>query len=137
MRAIFPEEVERGRVDGLCPTKRGDRYGFFWIPMSASRVAFVAVSNGQDGDGGEVVPWEHVSARIVKQERTAGGKRKSIDETPTWEQMCRIKDLFFEPDEWVVQYHPPEAEYVNVHPNVLHLWRWTGGEFPTPPRICV
>lgn len=61
-------------------------------------------------------------------------KRKTC---PTWEEMCVIKEMFFEPEERVVQYHPPESEYVNSHPYCLHLWRYTVAEFPHPPAIFV
>ena len=66
--------------------------------------------------------WDHVSARRIT------GKRP-----PNWPEMCHVKKLFFEPDEVVVQYHPRESEYVNVHPFVLHLWRPQDVELPTPP----
>ncbi len=58
--------------------------------------------------------WEHVS--VSPRSKT----RKSC---PTWEEMCHIKDMFFEPEERVVQFHPPKSEYVNCHPYCLHLWR--------------
>jgi len=81
---------------------------------------FVIASNG----GG----WEHVSVS------PASDRRKAC---PTWEEMCAIKDMFFQPDECVVQYHPAESEYVNLHPYCLHLWRPTGGSIPTPPKEFV
>lgn len=61
-------------------------------------------------------------------------KRKTC---PTWEEMCQIKDMFFEPDEWVVQYHPAKEDYVNNYPYCLHLWRPIGKDFPTPPKVYV
>ncbi len=85
------------------------------------RSFFVVVSDG----GG----WDHVSVSPCNQ------KRKSC---PTWEEMCAIKDMFFEPEERVVQYHPPKSEYINMHPYCLHLWRPNGGsELPYPPSIFV
>lgn len=75
------------------------------------------VSNG----GG----WEHVSVH-----RTNG-------KMPTWEEMCGIKDIFFEDEETVVQYHPKKSEYVNIHKSCLHLWRPTTENMPTPPKIFV
>jgi hypothetical protein len=44
--------------------------------------------------------WEHVSVCPYK---------KRI--TPSWDDMCIIKDIFFNDDECVVQYHPPKSEY--------------------------
>ena len=72
--------------------------------------------------------WEHVSVSPWSD------KRKSC---PTWDEMCAIKDMFFEPEERVVQYHPPKSEYVNMHPYRLHLWRPTTGKMPFPPSIFV
>jgi len=67
------------------------------------------------GDGGG---WDHVSVHVAGQDRC-----------PTWEEMCYVKRLFFRQDEWVVQYHPAESDYVNAHPTTLHLWRpQTSGE---------
>ena len=52
--------------------------------------------------------------------------------TPTWKDMCTIKDIFFYPEEMVVQIHPAESRYlhgVNGLTNVLHLWRPKDGDF--------
>ena len=68
--------------------------------------------------------WEHVSFSHAKR-------------TPTWEEMCMIKDIFWRDDECVVQYHPPKREYVNVFPHCLHLWKKIGAEFETPMKILV
>lgn len=83
-------------------------------------------------DGNEEIPWEHVSARA----RRLNGQGKWHERVPNWDELCFLKDLFWQPDEVVVQYHPKKENYVNIHPNVLHLWRFKG-EMPTPPTICV
>lgn len=69
--------------------------------------------------------WKHVSVSIE------GDKR-----TPKWETMCAVKDLFFEPEDWVVQFHPAHSEYVNYHPGCLHLWK-SDQPFPVPSSIMV
>lgn len=71
--------------------------------------------------------WEHVSisARHNKKVRI-----------PTWEEMCQIKDLFWDDEDVVVQYHPKKSEYVSNAP-VLHLWRPAGVNIPTPPPELV
>lgn len=69
-------------------------------------------------DGG----WEHVSVSPKNQKRC-----------PTWEEMCTVKDMFFEPEEVVMQLHPAHSEYVNNHPYCLHLWRPLEREIPLPP----
>ena len=59
---------------------------------------------------------------------------------PDWDEMCKLKDMFFEEDECCVQYHPPKSEYVNNIPYCLHIWRpieeYTG-KLPVPPSILV
>lgn len=64
--------------------------------------------------------WEHVSVSLRNR-------------TPTWEQMCKIKSLFWDENETVIQYHPAKANYVNCHPHTLHLWRPINAVVPTPP----
>jgi hypothetical protein len=64
--------------------------------------------------------WEHVSVHAY---HVLSGKTY----TPYWEEMCYIKDLFWEAEDLVIQYHPPKSVYVNIHPNVLHLWRYAKG----------
>lgn len=71
--------------------------------------------------------WEHVSVSVLT------GKKRC----PTWEEMVFIKDLFWDPEEIVVQFHPRHSMYVNFHPYVLHLWRETGKDFNAPPSILV
>lgn len=94
--------------------------GHFSIQFSARSTAFCMASDG--------LGWEHVSVHMV----TDGKPR-----TPTWAEMCKVKDLFWGTDDWVVQYHPPESEYVNMHKHTLHLWRSTTHELPTPMSILV
>lgn len=75
-----------------------------------------------DGQG-----WQHVS---VSQD----GSHKP----PNWDVMCAVKDLFWNDEDVVVQFHPAKSNYVNNHPGCLHLWRCTDGRsFPTPPEILV
>ena len=51
---------------------------------------------------------------------------------PSWNTMCRLRDLFFGDSSWVVQYHPPKDEYVNDHPFCLHLWESIDEPMPHP-----
>ena len=80
----------------------------------------LAVSSGVDHENG----WEHVSV-------SAHGR------TPTWQEMCHVKNLFWDEHEMVVQYHPPKTEYVNFHPHVLHMWRPIDMTIPMPPTLLV
>lgn len=70
--------------------------------------------------------WDHVSVAPLN--------RKKV---PTWEQMCKVKDIFFKPDESVIQVHPPKEEYVNNMSNCLHLWRCSYKEMLLPPSCFV
>lgn len=96
---------------------------------------------GYDGGAGEIyqggkpfasviwsngLGWEHVSVAPYNHRHT-----------PTWDEMCRLKDMFFYDNETVVQYHPAKSDYVNKMPNCLHLWKPTKEVLPTPPVLCV
>lgn len=94
--------------------------GCFQIPFENGNYAFVIAS---DGFG-----WEHVSVHMVK-----NGKQC----TPSWADMCAIKDLFWGEEDTVIQFHPPRSEYVNNHKHCLHLWRPTDTQIQTPPSILV
>ncbi len=56
--------------------------------------------------------WEHVSVCPF-----------DPDVTPSWQDMCRLKDIFFEDEDFVLQMHPPKSQYVNIMNNCLHLWK--------------
>ena len=68
--------------------------------------------------------WEHLSVSMPSR-------------TPTWEQMCIMKDIFWNKNEACVEYHPREEDYVNNHKHCLHIWRPTHEPLPTPPSILV
>ncbi len=74
-----------------------------------------------DGEG-----WEHVSVSILESKNT-----------PTWDEMCTVKDIFWEGEDVVMQLHPKRSEYVNHYPGCLHLWRPTDKTIPTPPMMMV
>lgn len=89
--------------------------GAFEIPYESYLLYVIA----SDGEG-----WEHVSVSMRSR-------------CPNWDMMCFIKDLFWDLDDCVVQYHPPNKDYVNNCGHCLHLWRPIGIEFPRPPSILV
>ena len=62
--------------------------------------------------------WEHLSV-------------SQRNKTPSWDIMCRIKNVFWGEDEVCVEYHPKKEDYVNLHPHCLHIWKEVGKEFPT------
>ena len=97
---------------------RNAPYGAFDLPgPCGARLTIIAADARDTG-------WEHVSVST---------KRR----VPNWQEMCFVKNLFWAPEECVVQFHPPQSRYVNNYSVVLHMWRWMGGEFPTPPDILV
>ena len=102
-------------------------HGLFVASLRPKVKAIVIAADGDE------VGWEHVSAHI--RYVTKQGKFKK--RIPSWEEMCAIKEIFFKPDECVVQFHPKEEDYINIHGHVLHLWRKEGEDFPMPPKICV
>jgi hypothetical protein len=119
MRQAFSERVERGRwTEGPMATPRGSRDGMFSLRTNDGQEVRVMASQG-----GDEVPWEHVSVSTKTR-------------CPTWKEMCWIKDLFFEDEEVVIQYHPRKSDYVNLHPFCLHLWRPLATELPTPPPMA-
>jgi hypothetical protein len=98
-----------------------DSYGFngaFRLMIGAEKVKVIA---------GEAEGWQHVSVSLADRPHV----------TPRWPVMCQVKDLFWEPEDVVVQFHPRASEYVNHHPGCLHLWRCIDREFPTPPTYMI
>lgn len=91
--------------------------GAFIIPSAPGRFQLTVIAS----DGAE---WEHVSVSTPVR-------------TPTWDEMCFIKSLFWGEEDCVVQFHPPKSEYVNQHQFCLHLWRPIGVSLPMPPSIMV
>lgn len=68
--------------------------------------------------------WDHVSV-------------SRPDRIPTWDEMEKIKRMFFKEDETVMQLHVPPSRHINCHPHVLHLWRPHEGAIPLPPEWMV
>lgn len=125
--------LEKYRYQAKIPLQspRGARYGCFWIRSGRGEVIRIVAHDGTRCEGNEedeILGWEHVSVSVLG----LFGVR-----IPTWEEMCFVKELFWDGDECVVQFHPPKAEYVNFHPHTLHLWKYIHAEFPRPPSILV
>jgi len=76
----------------------------------------------QASDGME---WEHVSVTINR------------NRTPTWEIMCHVKNMFWDVEDSVIQFHPPGSVYVNRNENCLHLWRSTKQIIQLPESIQI
>ncbi len=119
MKTKLPHNVLKGRItEGLlASTPEHGNNGAFGIKLG-KLIYYIIVS--------DKMGWDHVSVSIPGATRT-----------PTWEEMCVIKDLFFNKDEIVIQFHPPESEYVNFHKYCLHLWRPHGHQVKLPPKEMI
>ena len=93
--------------------------GGFGLIDTGSFVASVAWGADEDG-------WEHVSVSPYPETYT-----------PSWDEMCKVKDIFFNEDECCVEYHPKKKDYINVFPYCLHIWKPQHVEIPTPPKFFV
>ena len=62
--------------------------------------------------------WLHLSASHPKR-------------IPGWGDMRNAKDIFLGVNAWAYSVLPPRVDYVNIHPNVLHLW----SPFDGRPRL--
>lgn len=120
MRSQPPPRLEFGRITTgeFASTPADGMMGAFII--SANNKTLKIVSSGFDKESG----WEHVSVSTEYR-------------TPSWKEMCLIKNLFWEEEECVIQYHPAKSQYVNYHPHCLHLWKPIGAIIPTPPSDLV
>lgn len=120
MRAKPPANIERFRVrtGALASTPENGNNGQFVIPSPWNTTLVIQVSDGMG--------WEHVSVSVRGEQRT-----------PAWEEMHFVKQLFWEDEETVVEFHPRKSQYVNCHPGVLHLWRKANADYLLPPSILV
>lgn len=100
--------------------KFGDEFGWFEMPSKAGGPKL----RMQVSPAYLEYEFEHVSVSLAHR-------------CPTWEEMCKVKDLFWDAEDVVVQFHPAKSDYVNLAKTCLHLWRWTKGIFPQPNKIEV
>lgn len=121
MRLVPPETLERARRvhPTIGPTDPGDMFGYFEISTGAGPLRIISSGSFEESFG-----WEHVSVSLAHR-------------CPTWGEMARVKELFWEDEECVVQFHVPKSEHVNLHPHCLHLWKPRNGDIPRPPRKLV
>lgn len=96
------------------------------MPGQARRICIIA-SNGVSDN--PAMSWQHVSVSFGS----------VSTKTPSWEIMCWVKDLFWDPEDPVMQLHPPRSRWINQHPGCLHLWRPLppNPAIPLPPSIMV
>ena len=109
-----PEQYRR-KVGQLATDKSYGNNGAFFIPFESFDLMVIA----SDGEG-----WEHISVSLKHR-------------VPNWKEMCFVKDLFWDDEDCVIQYHPPKSQYVNNCENCLHLWRPINEKIPIPPTLLV
>ena len=118
----FAGALEKWRVrHGEMASGIGDDFGAFHIPGPNGQDLFIVAS---PGEANEEIPWEHVSVSLKNR-------------CPNWIEMCFIKDLFWEPEDVVMQLHVARSEWISFHPFCLHLWRPLNEKIPLPPSIAV
>lgn len=104
---------KRLELDPRFPIVRNDKKGLFsgsgWIRVQKNKSAKMASVMWGSNEYG----WEHVSVSFKER-------------TPTWDEMCVVKDVFWTEDETCIQYHPARREYVNMVEHCLHIWRKVG-----------
>lgn len=115
-------------------TKDAGNNGVFYIPLhkkqflTARGITYgqlqVVASNGRG--------WNHISVCV-----TTNDKKRVVERTPTWDEMCIAKAAFWGDEDVCVQFHPRKSEYVNTHKYVLHIWERIGSYYETPPMITV
>ena len=118
MRAQIIEKLEAGRVkyDQFASVPGSGPCGLFLVQGPCGCELKIS---------GLVRPsWEHVAVSTARR-------------CPNWEEMCFVKDLFWDEEECVMQLHPPLSQYVNNSRYCLHLWRPTDRDIPTPPPSFV
>lgn len=126
MLTIFPAKLEEGRVrTGEFGSPTSSTYGVFLVQGPCGEKLKIS-SSGGDGFFDTISNgWQHVCIST---------KRR----VPNWQEMCFVKDLFWGPEECVMQLHPPKSEYVNNNPFCLHLWKPPIGQaIPMPPSVMV
>lgn len=120
MRQTLSEKLEYGRVRaGTYGSLPGELHGAF-VVFGPCGMNLKILSSGVDSE----CNWEHVSVSTLRR-------------APNWQEMCFVKELFWEDEEVVMQLHPAKSEYVNHHPYCLHLWRPMKAVIPTPPSRSV
>jgi len=120
MKTAFDQRIEDGRCKvGHFASPNGKPYGLFFLRGPCGRDLKILVSDGAD------TGWEHVSVSLE-------GKHP-----PNWQEMCWVKEHFWQDDETVLQFHPQRSSYVNIHPNCLHLWRQVAINHVLPPQVLV
>jgi len=119
----IPPEFRRHCGAFRIPMKQGVALGTSLFEQQTVQLHVIA-SRAIDGSDDPHEQWDHVSVSTTTR-------------CPTWGEMCFVKEIFFYPNEVVMQLHPHADCHINNHPYCLHLWRPIAAEIPLPPPILV
>ena len=133
MRVQVPETLEKGRVRSgpWATTSEWGLSGVFVLQAPSGAELWIG---GHTGDG-NMLAVDHPSGERQVFSASTGWEHVSVQtdhRTPTWEEMCFVKGLFWKDEECVVEYHPPLSQYVKYSPHCLHLWRPKHVTIPSP-----
>lgn len=78
----------------------------FLFEMEGKGLGNVTALNFEDEE------WEHVLLEPLTEDRC-----------PTWTEMVRLKEYFWESDDVIIQVHPARKNYINIQPYTLHQWK--------------
>lgn len=94
---------------------KGDDFGgCFKVPSDRAGIELSIIASNGEG-------WDHLSVSTPLR-------------CPTWDEMEKVKRLFFEAHETAMQLHVPPSDHISNHPFCLHLWRPHDCEIPLPPK---
>ena len=92
----------------------------------------------RDGLDGAAYRHESGLAVILSGDREDDGRRwlhvscSRPSRLPSWEDVKLMRAAFLPPDRYAYQVFPPPDKWVNINPNVLHLWCPLDGGPPLP-----
>lgn len=111
--------VKRVTWGPMASTEANGCNGVWRIKLKGQASTVKATVITSDGGG-----WEHLSVTLERG-------------IPTWDMLQQLKDLFWEPEDCVIQIHPPKSQHVNNHSRCLHLWRCIDQPMPMPEAWMV
>lgn len=122
MKNLFTEEFEKYAVNhpALGMPSEEKNGGCYVVELKNSKGKkinlFIMAAFGEG--------WDHVSVSLKHR-------------CPNWHEMEYIKRMFFKEDEVAFQLHVPAKDHINIHENVLHMWRPQDQEIPMPKEWMV
>jgi hypothetical protein len=100
--------------------------GVFFIPIKRNKFDFhcgfflqVIASN--------VKGWEQIFINVVSHD-----KKKVIERTPTWDEMCMAQKYFWDPEDVCIQIHADESNYKKLNKFALQILKKVGSVYEIP-----